>query len=50
MVFFKEIKKGNKSLKKAEEEQNKFKSNLGEITLGNPKPKEKYQLDTIKSL
>ena len=46
--FFKEIKNGNISLKKAEEEQNEFKSNLGEITSSNPKRKEKYQLDIIK--
>ena len=46
--FFKEIKSGNISLKKAEEDQNEFKSNLGEIKSGNPKRKEKYQLDTIK--
>ena len=47
-AFFKEIKNGNVSLKKAEEEQNEFESNLGKITSGNPKRKEKYQLDTIK--
>ena len=34
--FFKETKSGNISLKKTEEEQNKFKSILGEITSRNP--------------
>ena len=49
--FFKEIKNGNVSLKKAEsEKENKFKSNFGEITSGNPRRKEKYQLDTIKNV
>ena len=46
--FFKEIKNDNISLKKVEEEQNEFKSNLGEITFGNPKHKGKYHLNTIK--
>ena len=46
--FFKKIKNDNISLKKAEEEQNEFKSNLGEITFGNPKHKGKYHLNTIK--
>ena len=37
-------------LKKAEEEQNELKSNLGEIASGKPIRKDKYQLDTIKNL
>ena len=49
-VFLKEIKNGNISFKKAEEEQNEFKSNLSVITSGNPKCKEKYQLDTIRNV
>ena len=32
------------------EEENKFKSNLREITSGNPKHKEEYQLDTTKNV
>ena len=48
--FFNEIKNGNILLKNTEEEQNKFKSSLREITSENPKHKEKYQLDTIKSV
>ena len=35
--IYEEIKNGNISVKKAEEDQNKFKSNLSEITSGNPK-------------
>ena len=38
------------SLKKAEEQQNDFKSNLVEITWGNPKRKEKLQLSTINNV
>ena len=49
-VFLKEIKNGKISFKKAEEEQNEFKSNLSVITSGNPKCKEKYQLDTIRNV
>ena len=47
--FFEEIRNSNISIKKAEEEQNKFQSNLGEITSGNRKYIKKYQLDTIKN-
>ena len=49
MVFLKKIRNSNISIKKAEEEQNKFQSNLGEITSGNRKYIKKYQLDTIKN-
>ena len=48
--FFNEMQNGNILLRKAEEEQNKFISNLREITSGNPKHKEEYQLDTIKNV
>ena len=37
-------------LKKEEEKQNEFKSNLGEIISGKPIRKDKYQLDTIKNI
>ena len=48
--IFEEIENGNISLQKAEENQNKFKSNLGEITSGNPKHKGKYQLDALENI
>ena len=48
--IFEEIKNGNISLQKAEKEQNNFKLNLGETTSGNPKHKEKYQLNEIKNI
>ena len=38
------------SIKKAEKHQKKFKSNLSEITSGNPKSREKYQPDAIKNM
>ena len=47
---FKEIRDGNKTLQEIEEDQKKSKSSLGEITLGNPKHKREYQLDTIKNV
>ena len=47
--IFKGIKNGNILLQKAEKEQEQFKSNLVEITEGNPKHKSKDQLDVIKN-
>ena len=47
---FREIREGNISLTKAEENQEDFKKELGQITSGNPKHKEQYQLETIKSV
>ena len=48
--IFREIRDGNISLTKAEENQEDFKKEIDQITLGNPQHKEKYQLDTIKSV
>ena len=48
--IFREIRDGNISLTKAEENQEDFKKELDQITLGNSQHKEKYQLDTIKSV
>ena len=48
--IFKKIKNSNISIKKAEEHQKNFKSKLNEITTGNPKYKEKHQLDTTQNL
>ena len=45
----KEIRDSDKTLQEIEEDQKKLKSSLGEITSGNPKHKEVYQLDTIES-
>ena len=48
--IFREIRDGSISLTKAEENQEDFKKEIDQITLGNPQHKEKYQLDTIKSV
>ena len=48
--LFGEMRDGNISLKEAEENQEDFKKELGQITSGNPKHKEQYQLETIKSV
>ena len=37
-------------MQELEEDQKKLKSNLCEITSGNPKYKREYQLDTIKNV
>ena len=49
-VHFREIREGNISLTKAEENEEDFKKGLGWITSGNHRYKEKNQLDTIKSV
>ena len=46
---FKEIRDGDKTLKEIEEDQNKFKSSLGQITSGDPEHKEDYQNGAIKN-
>ena len=46
----KEIQNSNISIKKAEEDQNKFKSNLNDITSENPTHREKYQSDAIENI
>ena len=48
--LFREIRDGDISLTNVEKEQENFKTYLGQITSRNPKHKEKYQLDTIKSV
>ena len=48
--IFKKIKNSNIPIKKAEEDQKNFKLKLNEITTGNPKYKEKHQLDTTQNL
>ena len=40
--IYSEINSGNISLKKAEEDQKKFKSSLSEITSGNPKHRKNF--------
>ena len=49
-VHFREIREGNISLTKAEENEEDFKKGLGWITSGNHRYKVKNQLDTIKSV
>ena len=48
--IYNKIKNGNVPIKKAEEDQNKFKSSLSEIKIGNLKYKSKDQLDVIKNI
>ena len=48
--IFKKARDGNKTWKKAEEEQKRFKSDLNEITRGDPKHKLKDQVNTIKNV
>ena len=48
--IFKEIRDSDKTAQEIEENQEKLKSSLGEITSGNPKHKEGYQLDIIDSV
>ena len=48
--IFNEMKNGNISWKKAEEEQDLLKASFGGITSGNPKHKSDSQLDTIENV
>ena len=48
--IYKEIQNSNISIKKAEEDQKKFKSNLNNITSENPTHREKYQSDAIENI
>ena len=50
MYTYDQLKKGEKTLKQVEKEQENFKSNLHEITSGNPKHKSESQLYTIKNV
>ena len=45
-----EIVNGDKTIKKIEEDQKQFKSDLNEITIGDPRHKSINQLDTIKNV
>ena len=48
--FFKKIRDGDISLKMAEEDQEKFKREFGQIKSGNPKHKSEMQLYIIKNI
>ena len=48
--IYKEIQNSNISIKKGEEDQKKFKSNLNDITSGNPTHREKYQSDAVENI
>ena len=48
--IYNDIKNGNISIEKGEEDQKKFKSSLSELTSGNPKYGRKYQLDAITNI
>ena len=48
MHIYNEIKNGNMSIEKIEEDQKQFKSDLNEITRGNTKKKSAYQIKTIE--
>ena len=50
MGIYNDIKNGNISIEKAEEDQKQFKSDLNEITRGNPRYKKEYQLNTIANI
>ena len=50
MHIFNEMKNGNISIEKTEEDKKQFKSKLNEITTGNPKHKSYEQLHTIKNI
>ena len=48
LILFEKIENGDIPLKKVDEEQDLLIPDLGAISSGNPKYKEKYQLDVIK--
>ena len=50
MHIYNEIKNGNISIEKIEEDQKQFKSQLNEITTLNPKHRSKDQLNAIKNV
>ena len=50
MHIYSEIKNGNISIEKNEEDQKQFKTKLNEITKGNSKDWSKDQLDTAKNI
>ena len=50
MQIFNELKNGNTSSKKEKEDQKNVKSNLGEVTSGDPKYKSDSQSNAIKNI
>ena len=50
MHIYNEIKNGDISKAKIEEDQKQFKSKLNEITIGNSKHESKNQLDALKNI
>ena len=50
MYTYNQLKNGEKTLKQVEEDQKKIKSELNEITSGNPKHKNEEQSYTIKNV
>ena len=50
MHIYNEIKNGDISKAKIEEDQKQFKSKLNEITIGNSKHESKNQLDSLKNI
>ena len=50
MHIYNEIKNGNMSIKKFEQDKKHFKSKLNEINTGNPRHKSKDQLHAIKNI
>ena len=49
LSIFKKIRDGYKTLQEIEEDQNNFKSSLGQITSGDPEHKDDYKKDVIKN-
>ena len=50
MYTYNQLKNDEKTLQQVEEDQRKFKSELNEITSGNPKHKSEKQSYTIKNV
>ena len=50
MYTYNQLKNGEKTLQQVEEDQKKFKSELNEITSGNPKHKSQKQSYAIKNV
>ena len=48
--IYKDMKNGNETLEKIEKDQKQFKSNLSEITTGNPSYRKKDQSKTMKNV
>ena len=50
VCIYDDIKNGNISTEKKEEDQNQFKSDLNQISIGNPKYKKEYQLNAVTNI